>query len=318
MGSRQRLKLSDRFGSGGNKENTPEDKFFSDPDIQIDPEWKVIELLRSQLDSITDVVNANDAGSGSFAADLKTVDADKLRKSTNLSDLTNTSTARSNLGLGTAATTATTAYATSTQGTKADTAHGWGNHASAGYLTRSAPGAPSSLSTTIVNDTIDLRFNKSSTSNIDYYLVFNSIDGSSDYGLISVIDPADFGNTMSVIDSTFSQTGTMAYRVYAVKNGVYSSAATTSKAFPISSLEPTNMSVTPLNKVYFIQWDPPSTKARFVSNYKIYKHAHATQGSLSRSSASLIYTGNNTSYMYTIADEDKAKYHQFWVEITVA
>ena len=26
-------------------------------------------------------------------------------------------------------------YATAAQGTKADTAHGWGNHASAGYLT---------------------------------------------------------------------------------------------------------------------------------------------------------------------------------------
>jgi hypothetical protein len=40
----------------------------------------------------------------------------------NLSDLTNTTTARSNLGLGTAATTAATDYATSAQGTKADSA----------------------------------------------------------------------------------------------------------------------------------------------------------------------------------------------------
>lgn len=265
-----------------------------------------IQFIKEKLDEVIETNND------------KIVGRTPLSAANNLSDVANAGTARSNLGLGTAATTATTAYATSTQGSKADTAHGWGNHASAGYLTRSAPGAPSSLSTTIVNDTIDLSFNKSSTSNIDYYLVFNSIDGSSDYGLISVIDPADFGNTMSVIDSTFSQTGTMAYRVYAVKNGVYSSAATTSQAFTISSLEPTNMSVTPLNKVYFIQWDPPSSKSKFVSNYKIYKHAHATQSSLSRSSASLIYTGNNTSYMYTIADEDKAKYHQFWVEITVA
>ena len=177
---------------------------------------------------------------------------------------------------------------------------------------------PTSLSTTIVNDTIDLSFNKSTTADIDHYLVFNSIDGSTDYGLISVLGPDDLDNTMSVIDSTFSQTGTMAYRVYAVKNGVYSAAATTSQAFTISSLEPTNLSVTPLNRVYFIQWDPPSANARFVSNYKIYKHAHATQGSLSRSSATLVYTGNNTSYMYTVADEDKAKFHQFWVEITVA
>jgi hypothetical protein len=37
--------------------------------------------------------------------------------------------------LGTAAATDSTAYATAAQGTKADTAYGWGNHASAGYLT---------------------------------------------------------------------------------------------------------------------------------------------------------------------------------------
>ena len=283
--------IEERFDTGSANDNPYDDS---------------IQFLKEKIDEIIETNND------------KIVGKTPLSAANNLSDIASADTARSNLGLGTAATTAAGSYATSAQGTKADTAHGWGNHASAGYLIRSAPGAPSSLSTTIVNDTIDLRFNKSSTSNIDYYLVFNSIDGSSDYGLISVIDPADFGNTMSVIDSTFLQTGTMAYRVYAVKNGVYSSAATTSKAFTISSLEPTNLSVTPLNKVYFIQWDPPSAKAKFVSNYKIYKHAHATQSSLSRSSASLIYTGKNTSYMYIIADEDKAKFHQFWVEITVA
>jgi len=286
-----KARIEERFDTGSANDNPYDDS---------------IQFLKEKLDEVIETNNEKIVGKTPLAA------------ANNLSDIASADTARSNLGLGTAATTAASSYATSAQGTKANTAHGWGNHASAGYLTRSTPGAPSSLSTSIVNDTIDLSFNKSSTSNIDYYLVFNSIDGSSDYGLISVIDPADFGNTMSVIDSTFSQTGTMAYRVYAVKNGVYSSAATTSKAFTISSLEPTNMSVTPLNKVYFIQWDPPSTKAKFVSNYKIYKHAHATQSSLSRSSASLIYTGKNTSYMYIIADEDKTKFHQFWVEITVA
>lgn len=37
--------------------------------------------------------------------------------------------------LGTAAATSSTDYATAAQGTKADTAYGWGNHASAGYVT---------------------------------------------------------------------------------------------------------------------------------------------------------------------------------------
>ena len=58
-----------------------------------------------------------------------------LLKTNNLSDLNNVSTARTNLGLGTAATTAATDYATAAQGTKADTAYSWGNHALAGYLT---------------------------------------------------------------------------------------------------------------------------------------------------------------------------------------
>jgi hypothetical protein len=40
--------------------------------------------------------------------------------------------------LGTAATTASTAYATAAQGTNADTAYGWGNHASAGYAADNA------------------------------------------------------------------------------------------------------------------------------------------------------------------------------------
>jgi hypothetical protein len=87
-----------------------------------------------------------------------------LVATSNLSDLTNVAAARVNLGLGTAATTASTDYATAAQGALADsalqsftetdpvytasswytttnnasnwdTAYGWGNHASVGYIT---------------------------------------------------------------------------------------------------------------------------------------------------------------------------------------
>lgn len=50
----------------------------------------------------------------------------------------NASTGRASLGLGTVATTDATAYATAAQGSNADTAYGWGNHASAGYAADSA------------------------------------------------------------------------------------------------------------------------------------------------------------------------------------
>ena len=176
--------------------------------------------------------------------------------------------------------------------------------------------APTVLTTTIVNSTINVGFTASTTTNIDYYLVFSSVSGG-DYGLISVIPPADFGATMSIIDNTFDATGTQAYRVYAVKNGVYSAALTGSEDYAVTSAEPTNMSVVNLNTAYYVQWDPPSANARFITAYNVYKHEHATQGSLDRDSATLIYSGLNTSYMYQISGSNNINYHQFWVETTI-
>jgi hypothetical protein len=124
---------------------------------------------------------------------------------------------------------------------------------------------------------------------------------------------------MSIIDDSFDATGTQAYRVYAVKNGVYSSPLTGSKSYSVTApLEPTNMSVVNLNKAYYVQWDPPSANVRFVTAYSVYKHEHATQSSLSRSSATLIYSGLNTSYMYQISGANNGNFHQFWVETTIA
>jgi hypothetical protein len=180
-----------------------------------------------------------------------------------------------------------------------------------------APSAPTSVTSTIVGQTIDLTFNASSTSSIDAYLVYSSVDGS-DYGLIQVIPPADFSSTMSVIDTAFTHTGTQAYRVYAMKYGILSSAGTASVSYTVSSAEPSNVEVINMNNAYYVQWNPPSTNARFVTSYNVFKHEASTAGALLRASASLVYSGLNTNYMYQINGNNNNNFHQFWVETTIA
>ena len=178
--------------------------------------------------------------------------------------------------------------------------------------------APSTLTLSIVNDTVNVTFNQSTTGTIDNYLVFSSVDGG-DYGLISVVPPADFGSgNISIIDNSFDVTGVQAYRVYAVKNGIYSSPKTANITYSVSSAEVVGMNVVNLNKAYYIQWDPPSSNSRFVTSYQIHKHTATTTGGLTESSASLIYSGSNTNYMYTISGVSNNEFHKFWVTTIIA
>tara|TARA_R110001592_G_scaffold7457_2_gene41800 strand:- start:5038 stop:5508 length:471 start_codon:yes stop_codon:yes gene_type:complete len=90
--ARQKTKLTDRFGSGGDKDGSPEEKFLiTDVDIQIDPEWKVINLLRTQIDELTDVINANDSASGSYASGIKNLTIASSSLATNVNTLTSAS-----------------------------------------------------------------------------------------------------------------------------------------------------------------------------------------------------------------------------------
>jgi len=85
--ARQTEKLSEKFAEGGDKNGEKEQLFFAE-DSRVDPEWAVIDLLRSQVDVITDVINANDEGSGSFASDIKNITNDSGSFSTRVTNLT--------------------------------------------------------------------------------------------------------------------------------------------------------------------------------------------------------------------------------------
>ena len=170
------------------------------------------------------------------------------------------------------------------------------------------PPAPAAASCAVVGDTIEVSFDPAPEAP-DYYQVWASQNGGS-YSLIAQIPTQDFSPFMTVIDTSFSVSGLRAYRVYAVRRGIYSDPATTSRTYTQAALEPVAMDVVPMEEAFFVQWDAPAS--RFVDHYEVYLDTHADQGSLNRNNASLIYSGNNTFYMHRASTNE---FHQFWVEI---
>tara|TARA_Y100000114_G_scaffold31027_1_gene26595 strand:+ start:1235 stop:4957 length:3723 start_codon:yes stop_codon:yes gene_type:complete len=197
-------------------------------------------------------------------------------------------------------------------------AHRWRNAggfvAWANLITTRQPNAPSITSTTSVNETIEIVFSQSTASNQDSPTAYEvwSDGGTGDFSLIARIPTQDIASSMSVVDSSFDDSGTIAYRIYAIKHGVYSTAATTTHSFTMPSLDVSNMSVVPDINSFKIQYELPNT--RFLDHVEIYMDAEASNSNLARSGASLIYSGKNPSYCYSISSSDMEKYHQFWVE----
>jgi len=112
---------SDSATSAANSFDSFDDRYLgaksSDPSVDNDGDALITGALYFNSTS-----NLMKVYTGSAWADGYNTLGNVLVPSNNLSDLDNASTARTNLGLGTAATTASTDYATAAQGTKADNA----------------------------------------------------------------------------------------------------------------------------------------------------------------------------------------------------
>jgi hypothetical protein len=175
----------------------------------------------------------------------------------------------------------------------------------------SKPAKPVNLLLSVVNDTINVTFEQGGEGNHEY-LVFSAVNDSS-FGLISVFSPQDFDKIMSVIDDSFTQSGKIHYRVYAVKNGIYSDPLTASIDYTTPTNDVANIYSVSLNTAHFIQWDQPSINSRFVNTYKLYGQSHADQASLSKSNSTLLYDGLNTSFMHAVSKDDN--FTQFWVDV---
>ena len=199
-------------------------------------------------------------------------------------------------------------------GTATQSVNGSGNKTWTVSTTAPVPSAPSITATSVVGETIEVTFSQSSTSGVDHYEVWSDGGSGTDYSLIARVPEEDIASSMSIIDSSFDDGGTIAYRAYAVKNGVYSTAATATRTYTVStSLDVASLSVVPDINVYHINYNKPAS--RFIDHIEIYKDAEAVQGNLSRTGAALVYSGANSAFTYSIGASDLDKYHQFWVEV---
>lgn len=174
-----------------------------------------------------------------------------------------------------------------------------------------APQAPSIQSTTTVGETIEVLFNASATTALDRYEVWSDA-GTGSYGLIAVITSDDFSATMSVIDTSFEAVGTINYRVYAIKDGMRSIAATASHVFALAGLETTNLRVVADIHAYHIEYDLPDS--RFLDHIEIKMDSDPVSTNVSYTAATLIYSGLRTAFTYDIPQSALDNYHQFWVE----
>ena len=173
------------------------------------------------------------------------------------------------------------------------------------------PAKPINLILSVVNDTINVTFEQAEEDN-DEYLIFSAVNENS-FGLISIFSKEDFEKNMSVIDDSFTQSGKIHYKVYAVKHGIYSDPLTASIDYGIPTNDVANIYSVSLNTAHFVQWNQPSINSRFINTYKLYGESHTNADSLNKNNSVLLYDGLNTSFMHAVSKDNN--FTQFWVDV---
>jgi len=173
------------------------------------------------------------------------------------------------------------------------------------------PAKPINLILSVVNDTINVTFEQAEEDN-DEYLIFSAVNENS-FGLISIFSKEDFEKNMSVIDDSFTQSGKIHYKVYAVKHGIYSDPLTASIDYGIPTNDVANIYSVSLNTAHFVQWNQPSINSRFINTYKLYGESHTNVDSLNKNNSVLLYDGLNTSFMHAVSKDNN--FTQFWVDV---
>lgn len=176
------------------------------------------------------------------------------------------------------------------------------------------PAPPTNLSLTENGDKVDISFDKSVDSDVDAYELWTSIDGQVSFKIIGSWPTDLIPGTSNITfeDGTYSVKTTVYYRVYAIRNGNFSSALTGNIALSDDVQDVDGLTVTTIPPgAFYIAWKNPDDSRLDYVEIKV--HADAVEGNLSEGSATVAWRGTEESYLYQIAAGDEAKYHKFWV-----
>jgi len=173
-----------------------------------------------------------------------------------------------------------------------------------------APAAPTTLVLTEVTSTIDVQF--VADINNDAYEIWSSQTSSSaGFKKVADIKKDDITATLNITDDTYTRKSQIWYKIYAIKNGIYS-IALTGNITPINDVaDVTNILMDEFTEAYVMTWDNPIDRRLDYIEVKV--DAQLIEANLAEGSSSSVYQGLASNFTYKILNADIDKYHQFWI-----
>ena len=173
--------------------------------------------------------------------------------------------------------------------------------------------SPMSLSLVEYTTYVDIFFTASATPNINNYEIWRAeTTASNPFGLIGLIKQDSIvADSNNIADATYTISGSVFYKIFAVKNGIYSSPLSGSIDTVYGCTEASALRVFADTNRYYLSYTIPDDP-RFDS-VQIKVDNNAVFGSLDEATAVLCYNGGNSHYIYEVSASDLNNFHQFWV-----
>jgi len=166
-----------------------------------------------------------------------------------------------------------------------------------------------------INDYVEVSFYVLKNKNIiTEYEVWSSYDNI-DYKLLRIIPIVNYNKNktyFTIKDRSYDRKTTIYYKIYAVNKGQRYTPAINFIKLENEVPDPDYISIEPMTEMFNIKYGLPDD--RRLSHVEVYQHAALLKEDLNFDNARLIYKGKDSNILYTIRDNEKDYFHQFWVK----